>query len=105
MRVSTQEADYRCTVGQQLAKNPSCDPAISLPSHAVRKPSHRSLGRPGSDMVQCGIFSGDREVETIWGPSLGQEQVRQVDMRFGMGNHSLDTHWRQPTCTYSHAPE
>lgn len=35
MRVSIQETDHRCTVGQQFAKNPtSCDPAISLPGYA-----------------------------------------------------------------------
>jgi hypothetical protein len=80
LRVSTQEADYRCTVGLQLAKNPiSCDPAISLPGYSGHRHSHRSLERPGSDNVQCVIFSGDREVETICSPSLGQEQVKQVD--------------------------
>lgn len=95
MRVSIQEADYRYIVGQQLAKSPiSCDPAISLPGCAGHRHSHRSLERPGSDNVLCGIFSGDREMETIWGPSLGQEQVKQVDTYSRLGNHSLNTHWQ-----------
>lgn len=56
MRVSTQEADYRCTVGLQLAKNPiSCDPAISLPGYSGHRHSHGSLERPRSDNVQSGI--------------------------------------------------